>query len=201
MLMPSKTKPMRTENLLRLLTSFHPLPAAFKEALDREMQPVTYPKNHFLVQVHSIAHHAYFLEKGFAVAFYFKENRKIVTTFFKPGEIILSPKSFFEQSHSEEAIQLTIDSELLYISHSAVNKLFDEFPVANFLSRAITANYHSRSEQRIVDLHDLSAWDRYIKLLGNFPGIELNASQDLIASYLNITPQSLSRLRHEKNQT
>lgn len=191
---------MNTERLFEALAKISPLPEDFREALTSELQEVTYPKNHFLVQMHSVAHHAYFLERGFAVAYYFRDGNKIVTTFWKPGEIIFSPQSFFEQSQSAEAIQLTMESELLCISLQAVNRLFEEFSVGNLLARVITAQYHTRSEERIVDLHSLDAAERYRKLILNYPGIELNASQDLIASYLNITPQSLSRLRHRQSR-
>jgi len=190
---------MNTQTLFQVLERIHPLPDDFKKALENELQPVAYPKGYLLVQEHSIANNAYFLEKGFSVAYHFHDTRKIATRFWKENEIILSPKSFFEQLKSEETIQLTMDSELLLISYQSVNKLFENFSVANFLSRAITARFHATSEQSIVDLHHLSAWKRYIKLIKNYPGIELKASQDIIASYLNITPQSLSRLKRKLN--
>lgn len=190
---------MKTEKLFKVLASIHALPEDFKEALKKELHFVAYPKGHYLVQARSPAMHAYFLKKGFSVSFQYREYKRVVTDFWQAGDIILSPKSFFEQSPSDEIIQLTTDSELLSISYEAVSKLFENFAVANFLARSITADYHARSEERIVDLHSLGAWKRYTKLLEMYPGIEIHVSQDLIASYLNITPQSLSRLKGEHN--
>lgn len=189
---------INTEKFFQSLTTIHPLTRSFKEALSRELHIIAYPKNYFLVQMYSIAHYAYFLEKGFAVAYHFYEGKKIVTSFFKPYDIIFSPQSFFEQSQALENIQLTEDSALIRISYNSVHKLFDEFPVANLLARIITAQYYSKSQERHIDLHSLTAWQRYEKLLKNFPGIELHTSQELVASYLNITPQSLSRLKHDR---
>jgi|SRR5690606_1632815 len=190
---------INTENLFQVLSAIHPLPRTFKEALSKELQIISYPKNHFLVQMFSVAHYAYFLENGFAVAYHFHDGKKIVTTFFKSFDIIFSPRSFFANTQAAENIQLTVDSDLISISSSSAHKLFDEFPVANFLARAITAEYHSKSQERHIDLHRMSTWERYEKLQNNFPRIELCASQELIASYLNITPQSLSRLKHDRN--
>lgn len=190
---------MKTEHLFQVLESIHPLSDDFREALKKVLHFVAFPKGHYLAQARSAAQHAYFLQKGFSVSFQYQDGKRVVTDFWQAGEIILSPKSFFEQSPSDEIIQLTTDSELLSISFADVNKLFENFPVANSLARAITADYHARSEERIVDLHSLGAWERYTKLLTLYPGIELQVSQDLIASYLNITPQSLSRMKHDRN--
>jgi len=190
---------MSTEKLFQVLSAFHPLPADFQEALKNELQLVTYPKGHYLVQAQSPAHHVYFLEKGFSVAYQYQRNKRVVTDFWQPGEIILAPKRFFGQLPTNEIIQVTTDSELLSISYDSVLKLFEKYPVANFLARDITADYYAKSEERIVDLHTLDAWERYEKLLKMYPGIDLLVSQELIASYLNITPQSLSRLKAEHN--
>jgi CRP-like cAMP-binding protein len=192
---------METDRLFQVLDSIHPLSEDFKKSLEKELLFVNYPKGHFLIQALSVAHHAYFLDKGFAVAYHYHENRKIVTAFWQAGEIILSPKSFFEQSPSIENIQLTIDGELRGISYSSATKLFESFRLANLLAHVVVSRYHAKSEERIIDLHNLDAWERYTKLVKRYPRIELYASQDLIASYLNITPQSLSRLKNRRNKS
>lgn len=178
-----------------MLSAMHFLPADFKEALKNELKYVTYPRGHYLVQAHTAAHHSYFMENGFAVAYQFRQDRRIVTDFWQPGEMILSPESFFRQVPTDEIIQLTTDSQLLSLSYHSANKLLGEHHVANLLARDITSEYLTKSQERIVDFHTLKAWERYTKLLKIYPGIELNVSQELIASYLNITPQSLSRLK------
>jgi hypothetical protein len=52
-------------------------------------------------------------------------------------------------------------------------------------------SYHTK---RTHDLISLSAWERYLDLLQRHPKIEQKISKEIIASYLGITPQSLSRL-------
>jgi CRP/FNR family transcriptional regulator, anaerobic regulatory protein len=190
---------MQTERLFRVLSRTRPFSLECKEALHRELKLVAYPRGHYLVQAQTAAHHAYFLETGFAVSFRYQRNKRVVTDIWEPGQIILSPKSFFEQLPTEEIIQLTTDGELLSISYASAIMLIEHFPAANFLARDITADYYARSEERILDLHTLDAWQRYRKLLHAYPGIEMNVAQELIASYLNITPQSLSRLKAEHN--
>lgn len=188
---------MNTDPLYELLSSKRPLPAGFRGALERVLRPALFPKGHQLVQAQSAAHHAYFLQKGFAVSFQYRGNKRVVTDFWKSGQIILSPRSFFEQLPTDEIIQLATNSELLSMSYLSFQELSERFLVANYLTRDLTAHYHERSIERIVDLHTMDSWQRYLKLLNGYPGLEHYVSQDIIASYLNIAPPSLSRLKAE----
>lgn len=192
---------INTEKFFQFLSSISPLSRKFKEALSNELHIVSYPKHHFLAEEESIPNNAYFLDHGFAVAYSVADTRRIVISFFQAGDVIIEPRAFFSQSKSNVNIQLTIPGDLLVISFSSVSKLFEVYQEANVLSRVITAQFYSKSQERIVDLHNLDAWDRYIKLLDRYPTVESDASQDLIASYLNITPQSLSRLRQRRRES
>lgn len=186
---------MNTESLFQVLSDMHFLSADFRQSLTAELKSVRFPKGHYLVQAQTPAHHVYFLEKGFAAGFKYWQHKRVVTAFWQPHDIIISPKSFFEQLATDEIIELTTDSELLSLSYASAIKLMKTYQVANLLTRDISIAHSEKIEERIVDLHTLEAWDRYTKLIKAYPGIELHVSQDLIASYLNITPQSLSRLK------
>lgn len=190
---------METGKLFQLLSKFHPLSPDFKEALEKECRQVFFQKGHHLLQAHTAAHHAFFLAGGFAVGYRYQKLQRVVTDFWQPGEIVFSPKSFFEQLPGDDIIELTVDSELLSISYESFVKLVEVFPVAGRLARSITADYYAKSEERIVDMHTLDAWERYAKLVNAYPSVELCVSQELIASYLNITRQSLSRLKADRH--
>jgi CRP/FNR family transcriptional regulator, anaerobic regulatory protein len=189
---------MKTEDLLKALSDIHPLTDEFRKALQKELTYTSFPKNHFLLEANAVSDRIYFLQAGFAMSFYYHKGRKVTSGFWKPGDIILSPRSFFQQTATSILIQLMEDSELFYLSFESMTRLFEKFTVANKLMRAITSQYHLASEQKIFDLHNLLAWDRYQKLLVDFPGIEQHVSQDAISSYLSVTPQSLSRLKAKK---
>ncbi len=183
------------DDLVDVLNKMYPCSPQCKVLLDQAVSAVTQPKGYFLVHSDTISSYIYFLEKGCAVSYRYQKDKKIVTGFWKPGDIIISPKSFFSQCRSEELIQLTMNSQLKSLSWEVANDLFDKHQEANIYARIITANYLTRSEQLIADLHHLSAGERYQKLIRTYPGIEGHVSQDLISSYLNITPQSLSRVK------
>lgn len=182
-------------SLADVLKKIHPYSKKCKEALDQSVSTVFHPRGYFLAHSDSVPDYVYFLEKGFAVSYRYHKDVKVVTAFWKPGEIILSPKSFFSRTKSEELIQLAMDSQLKSLSWDATRNFCNNFKEANIYARTLAIIYNSRSEQLITDLHLLTAEEHYLKLIRTYPRIEGIVSQELISSYLNITPQSLSRIK------
>ena len=64
-------------------------------------------------------------------------------------------------------------------------------------SRCISLQYVYYHAQRAQELVGASPWERYQRLLKTHPGIELSLPKEIIASYLNIAPQTLTRMIRE----
>lgn len=118
-----------------------------------------------------------------------------VENFWQEGEIILSVKSFSEQIPATENIRLLMASKLIFISYPAVQRLFRDFPEARIIYETVVTKYYERGREYAHQMRNMRARDRYRKLLLDFPRIEQIVTQEYIASYLGITPQSLSRLK------
>ena len=146
----------------------------------------------------NVASFACFIEEGFAISYTYEDGKKSIDRLWADGEIMVSAKSFFEQQPATEFIQLVLPCDLLCISYSNLLTLFDSYPESHFLTRAIMNKYIEQSRERVVDMKNLSAQERYHKLLSMFPMIEQILSQEQIASYIGIAPQSLSRMKRTK---
>jgi len=181
--------------LFQVLSAIHPLSEDFKSALAREITHLSLPNYYLLLEAPKIAEHAYFLANGFAITYTFINGKKQIEYLWTVGQIVVSARSFFEQVPSKEFIQLVKQSEVLYISYASTIRLLETFPEANFIYRVIMNQYLENSRERIRDLQHLNAVERYQKLSTSFPHIEQIISQEYIASYLGIAPQSLSRLK------
>lgn len=186
--------------LIELLSTICPLTDAFVHALKKELTHLSLPKNYHLLEAPKISEHAYFIDRGFAMSYVFVEGRKQTEKFWTSGQIIVSPKSFFEQTPSKEFIQLLQVSEVLCINRKAVFKLFKEYDEASQIYRVVMNQYLEQSRQRYTDLRALNARQRFEKMLMEFPEIEQIVSQENIASYLGITPPSLSRMKGSQRQ-
>lgn len=189
---------MITDGLFKVLSAIHPLTTGFKKSLAKELITLSFPKNYILVEEGKIAQYVYFLETGFAMAYSFHDKRKLVEGFWKPGQIMTSAGSFYEQVASTEFIQLAEDSNLLCLSHSGLHRLFNYHQEAHFLYHKIMNNYYRQCRARIHDIQRLSAARRFETLLKSFPDVEQVITQENIASYLAITPQSLSRIKRQR---
>jgi CRP/FNR family transcriptional regulator, anaerobic regulatory protein len=189
---------MNAEQLFHVLSTIHPLTGDFKRAIEKELVHLSLPKNYLLLEAPRISEHAYFLEKGFAMCYTFVKGKKQIEWFWTSRQIIVSTKSFFEQVPAKEFIQLIEQSEVLCISYAGVLRLFDAYPEAHFIWRGVMNQYYERSRERIHDIQFADAEERYKKLLFDYPGIEQFIPQEYIATYLGITPQSLSRIKRKK---
>lgn len=188
---------MNTEKLFQELSTIHPVSEEFKIAVEKELTHLSLPKNYLLLEAPKVSGHAYFLNSGSAITYTFYKGKKQTEAFWPAGRIIISAKSFFEQVPSSEFIQLMELADVLHISYTSVLKLLDTFPEANHIYRITMNQYYEQSKEKARDLQHLTAKERYQKLCRNFPHIEQIAAQEYIASYLGITPQSLSRLKRQ----
>ncbi len=97
-------------------------------------------------------------------------------------------------SHNIDAIQ---DSAALLMEKSSRDALLDAVPgMDRFFRLLMEANYVA-SHKRIDDALSASAEERYLEFLKTYPSLIETVPQHQIASYLGITPQSLSRIRKE----
>jgi CRP-like cAMP-binding protein len=92
------------------------------------------------------------------------------------------------------------DSEVLLLERSAREELLDSCPKMERFFRLLIEANHVATQQRIADSLGASAEERYLKFIKTYPKLFEQVPQNHIASYLGITPQSLSRIRKELTQ-
>jgi CRP/FNR family transcriptional regulator, anaerobic regulatory protein len=183
------------DDLFEVLSALVPLSEGFKKALGDHLILMSLPQRHLLLEAPKVAEHAFFLRTGYAMSYRYIQRKKQIEHFYKPGRIIVSPGSFFEQVPSRESIQLLEDSDLYYISFHSVMTLLEIFPEATRIYQVTMNLYYEESRGRIYDLQHLSTIECYEKMKEEHPTIEQLVPQEYIASYLGIAPQSLSRIK------
>lgn len=137
----------------------------------------------------------YFLEKGMARIFYFKEHVDITESFSFENQLVVRYESLFTGKPSKKGIELLEDSDIIAIDATQLFKLFDKCPDVERLFRKITEVALVEQINRIESLQFHTAEERYKSLLTESPDILKRVPLKHIASYLGITPVSLSRIR------
>ena len=86
---------------------------------------------------------------------------------------------------------------LISISYNSLQELYQKYHEAAFIGRLITEMYLVMYDERVRSLRMMSAKDRHDAFRENFPVIYEKAPKKHIASFLGLTPETLSRLRNK----
>lgn len=191
---------MDVEQLFGVLSHHHSLSDSFKAALQQEITFLSLPKNHFLIEAPRAADYIYLLQEGFAAGFVFEEGDKKIHSFWGAGDLILDPHTCFEKGQAVQFVQLTENSTVWCLRHTSLVTMLELFTEVRALYRIILGQYYAQSQSRLFDVQHKTAWQRFQKLVQQFPYIEQKVSQEYIASFLGITPQSLSRMKREQRK-
>ncbi|MFN3022023.1 Crp/Fnr family transcriptional regulator [Chryseobacterium sp. TY3] len=121
-----------------------------------------------------------------------EEKTRYVMTDFTIGTALTS---FATQKQSTEFIDAQKDTELLAISHSDFFKLNQQFDKWKIFYQRILEMAYAFQNRRIESLVTLTAKQRYEELLKNNPILIQKLSNKVLASFLDIKPETLSRLK------
>jgi CRP-like cAMP-binding protein len=140
------------------------------------------------------------MTKGAVRYYYTNEQGKEMNTWFSMDrQVIADTSSLVKKEPSEESIQLLEDSEMYAIEYTSLQTLIQKHHAFSlWYIKLVELYYIAQIEDRLTDLQFLDAKQRYQKLLSLYPDITNRISLGNIASYLNITQETLSRIRAGK---
>jgi CRP-like cAMP-binding protein len=187
-------------DLKSFLCAIHPIQDDLIEELSAHFLWQEFPKNYSILKQGQKCENLWFLVNGAARYYYLDEKGKERNVWFSiDSDVIADTPSFLFQTPSSCEIQLIEDSEIIAISKSSIDFLLQKHHAfALWYLRVFENFYVHQIEDRISDLQFLSASQRYEKLLAQHPSISQRISLGHIASYLNITQETLSRIRAGK---
>jgi CRP-like cAMP-binding protein len=168
--------------------------AKFQELfVEREIAAKT-----ILLHEGEISRHAHFIRKGCIREWFNKDGKEITFQFFFEGQAVASIDSFMNQEPSLYSLETIEPSTIYSISKENFEELHRLFPKFKEGFQEILfqrfRNYAQLFLSRIKD----TPQERYQDLLKNHPEIIKRVPQHYIASFLGITPISLSRIRNRK---
>ena len=160
-----------------------------------ETERVSFPKGQLLIRSDVKEKYSYFIIKGYARGFFYKEDRDVTIWFASSGMSLLSMNGYMFGSAGYENIELLEECDLLKISNDALNRLFDRnIELANW-GRRMSDQIILELEKLIMERCFISASERYHLLIEQEPEILQKVPLRHIASYLGISQVSLSRIR------
>lgn len=152
-------------------------------------------KGQLLLKGGQPCNHFYYVIKGCLRVYYYDLNGNEITHWFSTKDtFITSPLSFFRQEENILYIEALEDTTVLLITskHFEVINANTNFDKEFY---KLSANFAITLSRRIMDIHTKTAQERYFNLIQTHPYLLQKAKLGHIASFLGITPQSLSRIR------
>lgn len=190
-----KIVPIAQMDFHAIIDAVYPVSKAAEEKLRLHTEEVTLNKHTILLKAGKVASRIYFIKKGVVRAFSDHDDGEITFWFGEEGETILPMRSYVENEKAYENIELLEDCILYGIDISNLRQLFNEhIDIANW-GRTLAEKELLKLESRMISRELLSARQRYDTLLQSQPSLLQRVPLKYIASYLGITPVSLSRIR------
>lgn len=156
------------------------------------------PKDHLLLKENTISDYLYFIEKGAARIYYYKNGKEITEWIAMDEQFFLSITSFFQRTPSHLVIQ-TLEPSVVYgIHHDDFMMLADKYHDVERLLRKMVTGSLILSQVRMDSIQFESAQQRYEKLLQTTPQIIQRVPLTIIASFLGVTLETLSRIRSQR---
>ncbi len=152
-------------------------------------------KNEYFLQSTEVNTKLGFLCKGLVRYFVFKNEEEATLEFTKEGEFVADYGSFISKEPSIQNIQALEDCEFLVIDYDELQKLYKVSKNANLLGRIIIEHRFIIMVNQLLTVHQYNPEDRYRYFLEHYKDLVQRIPQYLIASYVGVKPQSLSRIR------
>ena len=155
----------------------------------------------FLLRQGKTSRNIAFIETGLLWQYYLQNGKEVTNCFCRENSITTSYKSLITQQVSDVAIQAIEKSKLIILSYDALQKLFDKDLFWQQVGRLAAENEFVTSDSHNRFLSDLSATDRYLYMMNNDKELLQRVPLNQLATYLQIAPETLSRIRNKIMRT
>lgn len=187
------------KQLLDTLQALLPLEAEAQAALAQVAKPKQLLAGEVFASPDRVCKHIGFLQSGIARVYHLQTGKEITDYFNTPlrNPLVSSFVSFLTQKVSREYVAALTDCELLLIHQEDLEQLYAQFKSMERLGRLLAERNYLLALERIESLQNQDASSRYEAFLKLYPQLVNQVPNHYIASYLGITPESLSRIRKQ----
>ncbi len=164
--------------------------------LESILVPMKFTRGELVLKEGEVCHYIYYIDRGLVRLFYFKNEKELTEHLQVEGNIVMSIESLFKERPTKLQIE-AIENSIIY---GLPRQKLEEIALHNgniqILYRKILEESLIQSQVHADMLRFETAQDRYKKLCKTQPQIVLRAPMNYIASYLQMTPETLSRVRN-----
>lgn len=165
------------------------------DMLENILVPMKFAKGDTILSECETCRHIYWIVKGLVRQFYYKNKKELTEYMATENTICMSIESLFKEEPSQQILQ-ALEPTIIYalpmhqLEAVAMKSVNIQMLYRKILEESLIISQHHADMLRFE-----SAQDRYLKLVKRSPQLVLRAPLVYIASYLQMTPETLSRVR------
>ena len=152
-------------------------------------------KGDFLIEEGEYCNYVGFIDQGLLSYYYLVDGKKYIRGFFFDNDFISSYTSFLTNEKSKSYIEALENTSIKLIHKDKLSQLYQKNSKFQQLGRMFTELLFMLVSEKYEDLLLKSPEERYLNLIENRSNVIQSIPQYLIASWLGITPEALSRIR------
>jgi CRP-like cAMP-binding protein len=156
----------------------------------------------YLLQQGDLCKYFSFVTKGLLKSYNMDEKgNEHISVFAWEGWWVSDMRSFFSGMEAKLNIEAIENSEVLTLSLSDYNALLEQVPVMERYFRILFQNSLSTKDLRLLNAATQTAEEKYLSLVSTNPELIQRVPQNLIASYLGLAPETISRIKQKLVRT
>ena len=187
---------MRSDLLISSLQQYIPLSDRDQQLIIACLRERKVRKGQFLVHEGAVSRCTNFVNEGSVRTYFIDLNgQEHIVQFAIEGWWISDLNSFILQVPATFNVQAIEDSVILELPFESLELLYEQIPKLERYFRIVTQRAFVAFQQRVVQNISMTAEDRYLAFQQKYPKIELRIPQRLVASYLGISAEFLSKIK------
>ncbi|HLR00074.1 MAG TPA: Crp/Fnr family transcriptional regulator [Sphingobacterium sp.] len=183
------------EKLLGYMMSIIDMNERERQLVKSVFKPKNYEQGDYILEEGRICKEIGFIIQGIVIYSIEEKDESHVYSFGKENEFVCNYESFLTKTPSSKSIKCIENVEMLCISYDNLQILYDEVVHGQKLGRLISEQLFLEASANITSFYTDSPEQRYKQFLHFHSDLIQRIPQYLIASYIKIKPQSLSRIR------
>ena len=183
------------ETLLSFLGTFDTLSADDVRVIADQILVRSFHKGDVLVQEGDLVTQCYFVLKGCLRQFRLLDGVEKTTEFYTEEQAAVFFTSQNSQTRSDSYLTCVEDTVVIVGEMGDEAEMYQQFPVLAEITRQMVERDFGRTQDRLANFMVSTPESRYLHLLQTRPNLLQRVPQHQLASYLGVTPESLSRIR------
>jgi len=181
--------------LVQLFNQISEISEDEEQVLKEIFRPVFLRKKEFFLREGVQNNKAAFVRKGLLRYYVSKNHEESTLEFTSELEFVADFPSFADRTKSVQNIQAVEDCELLVTDYDGIQRIYNDLKNGNLIGRKVMEHRFSIMMNQLLSIYMHTPEQRYRHFIENYGTISQRIPQYLIASYVGIKPESLSRIR------